>query len=433
MKLMRKPIFIILVLAVLCMITAGIAVAGKIDSGAGEIKDGNKLTQEQIEEYQQQGYTLTDIYTAQSISRKINVSISDLLKEKAVGLTWPEVITKRAPGVVLKREDDIGKEPPKIDKKKVQELLAQGFSLSDISEAFTIAWRYDKTIESVFENKKGKKEWRDVDSDFAKGRSENQGKEKGEKIHKISFIGENGNGKEDKSKDGLSADDVNKYLQKGYEVKDIVKADAIAKKLNISLDEVMARKTSSNGWGEVISQLVKENSETGENTKPNMVKDFEYPSEAEHSATKILDASKSGLTVDQINLLLEKYPAKDVFAADSLAAKYGFNVETALKLKESGKSWRDIIAATGAFDISMSTDDLVNRYNLDADYVNSLLHDQGLKLSDIMTAGEISLGTKKSFREVIELRLASSNWQEVFDKLGIKVQSLPPEQQGGGR
>ncbi len=119
-----------------------------------------------------------------------------------------------------------------------------------------------------------------------------------------------------------------------------------------------------------------------------------------------------------------------MFVADSLASKYGFNVETALELKQEGKDWGEIISQTSSADISMSLDDLVTRYNLDAAFVNSLLNNNGLKLSDIRTAGELSLGTNKPFEEIIRLRLVYSDWQEVFNKLGIKVQGLPSAQSG---
>lgn len=426
MKISRKSLITTMVAGLLIFLIVGVSVAGK--NGGGKSTENNgKLTNEQIEEFQQQGYSMEDIYTAQSISRKINISAADLLKEKKGGLSWPEIIEKLAPGVVLKREDDTGKEPPKMDKKKVKELQEKGYGINDIAEAFTLAWRYDKTIDETLEYKKGKKDWQEVDSDFAAVKVDKEGKGK---VRKITFLGEEDKGKEDKSPDGLSADEVNLYVQQGYDPKDVLRADALARKFGKTIEEVLNMNKTASNWGEVVSQLAKESAEVGENGKPKLT-EFNYSDRVEGEVSG--DTSKSGLSLDQINRLLEQYPAEDVFAADSLAAKYGFDVEKALSLKQSGKNWREIIVENTSFDISMSLEDVVKRYNLDARYVKSLLDNNGLKLRDIMTAGEISEGSKKPFQEVIQIRLSSSNWMDVFEKMGLKVKEIPSSQGGAAR
>ncbi len=276
MKLSKKTVFMVLVTVVACLIIGGTTIAAKPNNGSDN-NETNKLTQEQIEKYQDQGYELSDIYTAQSISGKTQISVSTLLSEKARGLSWPEVINKKAPDQVLKREDDIGKRPPGIDKKKVKDLQAKGHSLNDISEAFTMAWRYDKSVENVLEYKKGNKKWQDIDSDFALERSNKEQKEKDTKKHEISFLKEKGKGKKDESPEGLSADTVNQYLSEGYDVKDVLRADAIARKHNRSLEEVLNMKADSKNWGEVVSNIVKVKPKSfGITSGPNL-EEFEYP------------------------------------------------------------------------------------------------------------------------------------------------------------
>ncbi len=225
-----------------------------------------------------------------------------------------------------------------------------------------------------------------------------------------------------RTRSGLTAQDVDNLLNGGYTMADIMLADALAARHGVGVTDLLGRVGSGQTLDEVVSDLVKNH--PAANVQPAGAPDGP-------SAKDV--AARTGLTEQQVaDLRGQGYSDGDLAAAKAYADRFRLPLTEVLKKKGRG-TWTELARRLSANSSPSLLSDVAKASGLSKDQVKALMA-IGNDLTDLRQAAELARVSGKSIAEILALR-AGRPWATVAQELKPPEHPPqhpnPPNQKGG--
>lgn len=363
----------------------------------------SRLTREQVQALLGDDLTPTDFANAEAAAADFGVPVADLLEQRRSGKDWNSIY-RGLSYQRFRRQHQLDSGQPTdedvaakigLSMAEVRKLTERGLSNSVLLIAHEKATEFGRTFDQVLSDfEQSGRDWNAVD-------------------YGPSIAGT-------AKTLGITEAQVRAYREAGYSTTDLLRANSYANRMRSTLASVLAdfdRKGRdwSRGWPEIGKRI----------QTPG--KKMERLTRLDSSGRVVeTDRTPGGLTLDEVNALLETYTWEELEQADLWAARLNLDPLALLKSRSEGRTWEEAIAHVDAETPGSRVNEILAVLGADPSVIaelfltpaeNQSLTEMGLDDRDIGRALLIARVLKLDIRDVAALKSATNTWVDVATAL----------------
>lgn len=189
------------------------------------------------------GYAEAEAYTAFITQQQTGVPALTLLVDRAAGLSWVQVVEKRAAQTTLVLPGQPMSETAAIDGEAIDTLVEQGYDRQDILEAASLAREHGKTTEDVLTMKASLGTWGAVQTELLREINAVQAP--------LQTVDEYMKG-QTVTMTGLTRADVEAYVARGLTTEDLFIAESNAAAMQTTVAALLEQRAAGAEWMDLV-------------------------------------------------------------------------------------------------------------------------------------------------------------------------------------